>query len=438
MQSNLVFMNRIYTFLIVFWLAAPLSVFAQKNKASGLIYENKVTEYIDSLALLRQRLDSLSRVNDSLRHESNDGRFFRLFAPLTFYHSPAGKTLMLNSPLIGKDSVADAIDAAMMNVYLHRPELVLNSESNLRKVGSIRDDFDHEVKPQVTLTDKKAPLPVAADVLPSGELFIQKPNFWTFKGDNYLQLLQNYVSGNWYKGGESNYSMVGSVSLEANYNNKQKIKWDNKLELKLGFQTSRDDTIHKIKSNNDLIRYTGKFGVQAHKRWYYSLQLLAYTQFTKGLKSNDEYVYSDFMSPFNLNVGLGMEYAVEAFSKRLTGTINFSALSYNFRYVDRKYLNKRYGIRGDHHTMEDIGSQITADLTWNIHDNIKWKARIFAYTSYHRVEVEMENTISFNFNRYISTNLFLYPRFDDCGERDSYIGYWQFKEYLSLGFNYSF
>ena len=30
--------------------------------------------------------------------------------------------------------------------------------------------------------------------------------------------------------------MVASAIIQANYNNKQKVKWDNKLELKLGFQ----------------------------------------------------------------------------------------------------------------------------------------------------------------------------------------------------------
>jgi len=246
------------------------------------------------------------------------------------------------------------------------------------------------------------------------------------------------VSGNWYKGGESNYSMVGNVTLNANYNNKSKLKLDNKLELKLGFQTSRGDTLHKFKTNNDMIRYTGKVGLQASKRWYYTFQLLAYTQFTKGLKSNDDYVYSDFMSPFNLNVGLGMDYSVEAAKKRLKGNINIAPLSFNFRYVDRKYLASRYGIKGDHRTLEDFGSQLTADLTWTFCDQVKWKTRLYFYTTYERTEIEWENTITLAVSKYISANLFLYPRFDDSTNRDDKLGYLQFKEYSSLGFSYSF
>ena len=126
-----------------------------------------------------------------------------------------------------------------------------------------------------------------------------------------------------------------ALTLEANYDNKNKWKWDNKLELKLGFLRSRTDTLHKVKSNEDLIRFTSKVGLQATKHWYYTLQLQAYTQFTKGYKSNDPKVYSDWFSPFNLNLGLGMDYKVETENKRLTGTVNLSPIAVNYRYVGR-------------------------------------------------------------------------------------------------------
>jgi len=79
------------------------------------------------------------------------------------------------------------------------------------------------------------------------------------------------------------------------------------------------------------------------------------------------------------------------------------------------------------------------DLTWTFSDMIKWKTRLYGYTTYKRAEIEWENTFSFQFNKYISSNIFIYPRFDDgTGTRDKDLGYWQFKEYASLGFAYSF
>ena len=71
-------------------------------------------------------------------------------------------------------------------------------------------------------------------------------------------------------------------------------------------------------------------------------------------------------------------------------------------------------------------------------ENLKWKTRLWAYTTYKRAEIEWENTITFQFNRYISSNIFLYPRFDDGAQRKDDQSYWQFKEFMSIGFSYSF
>lgn len=394
-----------------------------------------VEKYVDSLAVIRQQLDSLQRVNQQLRNEVVDGRYFRLFAPATFYHSGANKALLM-SPETG-DEVTDAVDEAMMRFYMARPDLIRNNESQLRRVGSVREDvIKKELTQQVELTQIAEPVPVEDEPLPI-QLVVQKPNFWKFKGEGYLQFLQHYVSDNWHKGGESNYSAVGAAILELNYNDKDRITFDNKLEMKLGFQTSPSDTVHKFKTNNDLIRLTSKLGLQAHKHWYYTLQLLAYTQFARGLKANDEKVYSDFMSPFDLILGLGMEYKVQALNKRLTGTLNFLPLSFDFRYVGRAALTSKYGIRGDHHTMEDFGSQFTGELKWNIIDQLSWKTRLFAYTSYHRTLVEWENQFALKVTKYLSANLFLYPRFDDSNERDQRMGYFQFQEWSSIGLTYT-
>ena len=367
-----------------------------------------------------------------------DGRFYRLFAPVTFYHNVANKSLSLDNDEVGKDPVADAIDAALMHIYLNRPDLVGTTETELKEAGNVRRDVEKPLKNQVKLVDKvEGPVIDTPDDVPT-EILIQKPNFWTKKGDGYLQFMQNFVSNNWYKGGESNYSMVGSLTLEANYDNRNKWKWDNKLEMKLGFMHSRSDSVHKFKSNEDLIRYTGKVGLQAAKNWYYTLQMLAYTQFTRGLKANDLNTYSDFMSLFNLNLGLGMDYKVATKNKKLNGTVNLSPIAVNYRYVDRLDLGPSYGLDEGKHSLVDFGSQVTADLTWKINDVVSWKSRLYAFTSYKRTEIEWENTFTLRVSKYISANLFLFPRFDDSGKKDDDLGYLQFKEYSSIGFTYGF
>jgi hypothetical protein len=362
-----------------------------------------------------------------------------LFLPFTYYENVAHEALSL-------DEKTSDVNATLLNFYLKRPDLVATSESQLRE----QYDTPEITEPEQVVVTTPTPEITAPEEpeAPQVDVEVKKPNFWTYKGDGFLQFLQNYVSGNWYKGGESNYSMLSALTLEANYDNKSKWKWDNKLELKLGFQTSPSDTVNKFKTNEDLIRLTSKVGLQASKRWYYTLQFIGYTQFTRGLKANDRRTYSDFMSPFNLNLSLGMEYKMEWFNKRLTGTINISPLALNYRYVDRTiFINNdgseiwfptRHGIDPDKHHLLDFGSQFVIDYTWKLAENITWKSRMYGFTSYKRVEYEWENTFSFQFNKYISSKLFLHPRFDDNRARDDKHGYWMFKEFFSIGFNYGF
>lgn len=382
--------------------------------------------------------------------DSVNGRYYRLFTPLTFYHSVANNNLSLNTP-DGADEVDEAINQALLNVYLNRPDLVQTTDTQLDESGSLREDIDKPIVQEIELTEFAEPMPEEPQVVPT-EVVVTKPKFWTRKADGYLQFMQNYVSNNWYKGGESTYSLLGSFTAEANYDNKGKWKWDNKLEAKLGFLTAKSDSLHKWKSNEDLLRMTSKVGLQATKRWYYTLQMLAWTQFTRGLKSNDHRTYSDFFSPFNLNIGLGMDYKVEALNKKLTGTINLSPLALNYRYVGRNWFPNqnsatptdyswfpsRHGVDDNKHYKLDPGSQMTADLTWKLSETVTWKSRFWAFTSYHRAEVEWENTIQLKVSKYISANIFLYPRFDDGNQRDEDLGYWQFKEYTSIGLSYSF
>ena len=368
-------------------------------------------------------------------NDSVNGRYYRLFAPLTFYHNVADKSLALHSESAGKDKLSDEIDAALLNVYLKRPDLVKATETELQETGSIREDVNTPLENKVDFVEKvEAPsiMDIPQDI--PDTVMVQVPKFWTYKGDGFLQFMQNYV----YKGGESNYSMVGALTLEANYDNKEKWIWNNKLELKLGFLRSRTDSLHKLKTNEDLIRLTSKVGLQASKRWYYTLQLQAYTQFTKGYKSNDPKIYSDFFSPFNLNLGLGMDYKVESKNKRLTGSVNLSPIAINYRYVGRVDLGPSYGLKAGKHSLVEFGPNMTADLVWKFNDVVTWKTRFYAFTSFKRAEIEWENTFELRVSKYITANLFLFPRFDDASMYDDELGYFQFKEYSSLGFAYTF
>ena len=359
---------------------------------------------------------------------------FRLFSPLRYDPN-------VTKEIMNRDSAEQSLeDRILLDMYIKHPELVEKDiETGTAVIGETP-----ETPPSLSLTDTTKVLPFAKMEVPmkapkQQDFYITKPHFWTFMGDYYLQFMQNHVSDNWYQSGNKSWAMLGTVTLQYNYDNARKLKFNNKLEMRLGFHTSDADTVNNFKTSEDLIRYTGRFDRQAHKQWYYALQVLAYTQFTRGLKDNDKKTYSDFMSPFTLNVSLGMDYFVETKDKKLKGVIHLAPLAFNFKYVDRKALAAANGITSDHHTLEDFGSQTTVELEWKpIIDLLSWKTRFYAYTTYHKLLVEWENTISLKVNRFLSTNLFLYPRFDDSVKPiEPGHTLLQFKEYFSFGFSYS-
>ncbi|MDD6506409.1 MAG: DUF3078 domain-containing protein [Prevotellaceae bacterium] len=423
-----------------------------------------VEKYTDSLALFRRQQDSLSRyllLRDSLVRsgklqdgldslgnlvkiaphlDMRDGKPMKkaisniacspLFLPPTFYKRVPHGVFDLEGDLT-------AVDHVLLNLYLHRPDLIGRTETQLTQAGDIIEALTMKVEQATDIVEHVAPKPKEALPAPV-DLLVLKPNFWSYSGDYYLQFLQNYISSNWYQGGESNYSMVGSITLNANYNNKQKVRWDNKLEMKLGLQTARQDTVHSLKATENLLRLTSKLGLQASKKWYYTLQMIGYTQIMRQWNSNSDVVTTDFMGPLNVNVSIGMDYNIESKKGKVKGSVHIAPFAYNFRYVNRAALATRYGLEADKRQLHNYGSQFTFDMTWKIVDNFSWKTRYYAYTTYERSEMTWENTFSFRFSKWISTNVFVYPRFDDSRARDDHYGYFQLKEYASLGFSYSF
>ena len=448
--------------ILLLFIAAATTVSAQHRHTAGRSlsgggHSAVVQAYTDSLTAARARLDSLFASGVHARQYA-PSQLARLFLPTTFYSDIPAEMLSLRSSgvqecrsvgvphssfLVPRSSYlvprTSLLSETLMSIYLRRPDLVQTTSAALDVIGPVIDTEAEQQQPASLTINTQITAPQPVEITPAAvAVVVKKPNFWAFSADTYMQFIQNYISDNWYKGGQSNYSMVSSLTLQANYNNKQKVKWDNKLEMKLGFQTQDDDTLHRYKTSEDLLRYTGKLGLQATRHWYYTLQTVASTQFLRGYNKNNPAVFSDFASPFNLNISLGMDYSVSWFKGKVKGSVHLAPLAYNFRYVSRKPLAARYGVRENHHSLSDKGSTFTIDLTAALSPSVRWKTRMYGYTTYERAELEWENTVTLQLNRYISTNIFLYPRFDDGTARDRRHGYFQFKEYASVGLSYSF
>lgn len=421
-------------FLITLFLVVSLGAIAQVNQPISVRSDerssmDKIQAYIDSLKSLKDSVFTrkMPKVQRGQRLRRND---MRLFLPLTYYGNVAER-------LFTRDRKESPILSELMHLYLTRPDLVEGTDRMVQQQQTKLDDIKAPIHHDPTLVEKVADRPVEPTNVPV-DVLVKRPNFWTFSGDYALQFLQNYVSGNWYKGGESNYSALVSLVMQANYNNKQKVKWENRLELKYGMQSSRSDSLHSFKSTEDLIRLTSKLGLQATKRWYYTVQFIGNTQFSHSYRSNDPKIYSAFAAPLNINLSIGMDYSVDWMNHRLKGNFHLAPLAYNMKYTRMLELTRRLGIKDGNHFLHDFGSEFTVDLEWQLMESLTWKTRLYGYSTYKRTELEWENTFTFRFNRYISSRVFIYPRFDDGVSRDDHYAFWQLKEFASIGFQYSF
>lgn len=401
------------------------------------------------------KLDSLFNDPFFMKDVHLDPHYFRLFTPMTYYRSPmdqasenlwkfkgheakpdfTAKLLPFNdSEYKTAENINKQVNKVLINLYVNHPELVKKHENQIMSKKILKEEAIPEghKKPIIQLfrpDDDLGTITTEADII------IHKPNFWTKGGSGSLQFTQNYISSNWYKGGESSNNLLGNLLLYSNYNDKEKIQLENSLEIKTGLNTVSSDTLNKYKVNTDLFRIYSKLGIQAASNWYYTLSTEFNTQLLKNYKKNSKDLASSFLSPANLIVSVGMDYKYQ--KRKVNLSVFISPAAYNLRYVRSKDVDETaFGLKEGKKTLNDLGSKLQSNITWEIFPAITWTSRLYYFTNYEKVEAEWENTFNFVLNRYLSTKLFVHARFDDGAKRMKGKNYLQLQELLSFGINY--
>ncbi len=398
------------------------------------------------------------------RHVRQNPAYYKLFMPTTYYEAPFKQAFALtwqpgehmptavDSLYAGRrdslrlyqpgnlETFATAdywVNRLLRNVYLNNPNMIVQNETYLADLKPL-DGGNIVRKPK-----KEQILDFMSSEEPSGnadagDLVVLKPNFWKHSVYSSLHFTQNYISDNWAQGGESTNALVSEFRLEANYDDKQRVQFDNKLELKLGFVTAPSDTVHKYRTNADLFRLSSKLGVKAFKDWYYTLGAEFKTQLFPNHKTNSDDLISSFLSPAQLDVTLGMDFKKS--TKNLTLSLLGSPLAYNFIYIGNdKIVNpSSFNVEEGKSVAHLFGSKFEGNIDWKILPNLSWISKLTYFTTYDKVIANWENTFEFKFNRFLSTKIFVHNRFDDgvtlTEENDSYF---QMKEMLTFGLTYS-
>ncbi len=251
------------------------------------------------------------------------------------------------------------------------------------------------------------------------------------------------MSPNWYQGGNNNLNTLANIYYNVKLNTEYhpNLLFETTAQYKLGMNNAPDDSIHNYNISDDLLQINTTFGIKAAKRWYYSFTGQFKTQVLNSYKKNSHDLNSSFLSPGELTAGIGMTYNYANAPKTFTFDASIAPLSYNLKTcISNRIDPTAYNIKEGRKTSHNFGSSAELRLFWKLAYNITFSSRIFAFTDYDSAQADWENTLSFDINRFLSTQVYVHMRYDSATPpcEDENWKKLQVKEILSIGFAYKF
>ncbi|MDE7160204.1 MAG: DUF3078 domain-containing protein [Muribaculaceae bacterium] len=265
---------------------------------------------------------------------------------------------------------------------------------------------------------------------------------WLHNATAGLQFSQAYVSSNWYQGGNDYLALLVNLGWNVTLNKvyHPKLLFESVMTYKLGLNQTSSDTYHKYSISEDLFQYNAKAGYKATKNWYYSVTAQFKTQFFNSYATNSPVRTASFLSPGDLNFGVGMTYSYANKKNTFKFNASIAPFSYNLKTcIDTKIDPTQFGIKAGRKTNSEFGSNAELTANWTITSNISCKTRLFLFTDYSYSLGDLETTWNFTINRFLSTQIYAHLRYDSSSDaRLSEWRHWMLKEILSFGLTYTF
>ncbi len=372
--------------------------------------------------------------------------YARLFSSPVLYNSVikgacAGKDAVTESDIKAMDDEREAvIENMLVDLYRTAPSMVQMTEAELRSEKSVPTQ---EVSVSAPALDFKK-LDIPTDVAGGMKTTVTKPNYWKFSGRTSLTFTQNFISENWYQGGESNYAMLATIDLDMNYNDNDRISWTNHFDLDLGFATSQADTLHSFRTNTDKLRIESTFGYKIVKSLDLAAKLKVESQMLPNYPVNTHDFISNCLAPLDANASIGFNFKPNLGNFKLE--VFLAPLSaYNFRYVHYNRLAGSLGINdnngfdlGRGRARQDFGTQLVVTVpTYQLTSFLDVYSRLEYYTNYHRAFFQWETKFNVALSKYFTASLMLNARFDDSVNMHDEWKFWQLKELFTLGVAYA-
>lgn len=308
---------------------------------------------------------------------------------------------------------------------------------------------------------KKILLSLSVMLFASQMLFAQdaEKNNWTHGGFVGLNVSQSHFS-NWTSGGQDNVNGLGTFKYNLNYL-KGKSKWDNTLDLALGY--SYFDFDMKPLKTDDRINFSSLYGYDVVKdELFVTANLNFQSQFANGYdyKTDSTTRISAFLAPAYLTVGIGAQYTPSSWF-----SLNLAPASGRLTIVNDQNLADAgtFGVKGaiyDPVTGEllehgskfrmELGAQLIANVNYEIFKNVVFSSKLIVFYDYLqdrelnaldknyscRLDFDWDNALVLKVNDWLNCNVTARLVYDEDVapiEGDSFL---QFKEVLSVGISY--
>lgn len=252
---------------------------------------------------------------------------------------------------------------------------------------------------------------------------------------------------NWAAGGEDALSATGVVNLFGNYK-KDKIAWDNTLDLAYGFIQNGKSQSRK---NEDKMELNSKFGYLAFGKVFYSALVNFRSQFAEGFTYTDtsQVKVSQFMAPGYLSVSLGMDYKptdyFSVYVSPATGKFTFvldQTLADSGAYgVNKAIVENGIIMKHGKKVRSEFGVSISTRIQKDIFKNVNLVSKLLLFNNYtdkdkanrKNIDVNWETMINIKAGKYLITSIMSNLIYDQ-----NVIAKTQFKESIGVGLSYKF
>lgn len=295
---------------------------------------------------------------------------------------------------------------------------------------------------------KKLLLSLTMVIFASQMIFAQdaEQKNWNHGGFIGFNISQSHFS-NWTAGGQDNVNGLGTFKYNMNYL-KGKSKWDNTLDLALGY--SYFDLDKKPLKTDDRINFSSLYGYDVVKdELYVTANLNFQSQFANGYNyaSDSTNRISGFLAPAYITLGVGAQYVPTKWF-----SLNLAPASGRLTIVNDKDLSDAgaFGVTPGKMFRMELGAQLTANVNYEIFKNVTFTSKLVVFYDYMqtrelnandekygcRVDFDWDNALVMKVNSWLNCNVSARLVYDEDIKPIEGESFLQFKEVLSIGLSY--